>query len=131
ASQLERYADDLGRLFEKDIEALREQLLAIHGIGPETADSIILYAANRPSFVIDAYTQRILRRLDLAPAGNRYDDFRAWMQDHLPRDVQMYNEYHALLVHLGKYWCRKRDPRCGSCPLLEMCPTGAKGKEAN
>ncbi len=110
------YDDDLDRLFALDAVDLRQQLLSVHGIGPETADSIILYAAEKPVFVIDAYTRRIISRLGLAPEKDSYAAYQALFMDNLSRDTQMFNEYHALLVCLGKNVCR-RQPLCGDCCL--------------
>jgi len=112
--------DDLGRLFAADIESLRRQLLAVHGIGPETADSILLYAAAKPTFVIDAYTRRILSRLGLALGKESYDDLKRLFEENLPVDVPLYNEYHALLVRHGKDVCRQK-PLCQGCCLKDMC----------
>jgi endonuclease-3 related protein len=95
---------------------LRRELLAVQGIGPETADSILLYALEHPSFVVDAYTYRILNRHGLAPEPCSYEDLRALFMDRLPPEVPLYQEYHALLVRLGKEFCRPR-PRCAGCPL--------------
>lgn len=116
-----RYGGDLGRLFALDTAALRQELLSIHGIGPETADSIILYAAGRPIFVIDAYTWRILGRLDLAREANSYQALQALFTQNLPQDEGLFNEYHALLVRHGKGVCC-RVPRCPHCCLRELCP---------
>ena len=104
---------------------LRAQLLSIHGIGPETADDIILYAANKPSFVIDAYTRRILHRLGLATESPRQDyaSLQALFHDNLPPDVETFQEFHALLDRHAKDTCAKT-PRCPACPLLDICPTG-------
>jgi endonuclease-3 related protein len=115
----ERYSDDLNRLFSTDIDHLRQQLLSIHGIGRETADSIILYAANKPIFVIDAYTRRIMKRLGLA-SGSNYNAFQAFFMHHLPNDTKLFNEYHALLVRLGKDVCRSQ-PLCQQCCLNDIC----------
>jgi len=113
--------DNLGRLFTTETGELRKQLLAVHGVGPETADSILLYAAKKPVFVIDAYTCRIIARLGLAPEKETYDDYqRLFMQD-LPSDVQLFNEYHALLVRLGKTVCQKQ-PLCEKCCLFDIGP---------
>ncbi len=113
----ERCGDDLDALFTTDTGALRKELLAVHGIGEETADSMLLYAGEKPVFVIDAYTRRIFERLGLRPAaGERYGDYQALFMDHLPPDAPLYNEYHALIVHLGKETCRPT-PRCADCPL--------------
>lgn len=116
----ECYGCDLSRLFAKDARKLREELLDIHGIGPETADSIILYAANKPVFVIDAYTRRIVRRLGVAPARESYDAYQALFMDSLTLDARLFNEYHALLVQLGKEVCRPV-PRCARCCLMDLC----------
>ncbi len=120
---MEQYDDDLDRLFAQDVQPLRRELLGIYGIGEETADSIILYAAGQPSFVIDAYTRRIVARLGIAPRVNTYLSYQALFAGHLAADADLFNEYHALLVDLGKRVCRKR-PLCSGCPLLKVCPTG-------
>ena len=95
---------------------LRSQLLACHGVGPETADSILLYALGRPVFVVDAYTRRILSRYGLIAGDEAYEHLRRLFESSLPRDLRLYNEYHALLVRLAKVNCRSR-PICDSCPL--------------
>jgi len=116
----EYYQDDLDRLFANDTDQLRQQLLSIHGIGPETADSIILYAANKPVFVIDAYTRRIVGRIGLAPDSNSYAAYQSFFMNNLPTDVGLFNEYHALLVCLAKNVCRSR-PLCQQCCLDNLC----------
>ncbi|MBI2866957.1 MAG: endonuclease [Chloroflexi bacterium] len=121
----DRYDDDLGALLGRDAAMLRRELLGIYGIGEETADSIVLYAAGRPSFVIDAYTRRIGRRLGLHMASNRYEKWQRFFEGRLPRDRHMFNEYHALFVRLGKEACRK-EPRCDRCCLRDICPTGRR-----
>jgi endonuclease-3 related protein len=115
----ENYDNDLDVLFKNDINTLREQLLSIHGIGEETADSIILYAAGKPSFVIDAYTKRIIGRIGLLPIDASYNTFQRLFINLKP-DVYIFNEYHALLVCLGKLICRKV-PLCAECCLQDMC----------
>ena len=110
---------DPPRLLSRPADELRRDLLAVKGVGPETADSIVLYAAGYPSFVIDAYTRRIFSRAGLAAGDEPYETLRSWFMDHLPPDPALYNEYHALLVHLGKHFCRPK-PLCGHCPL--DCP---------
>ena len=115
----EEYKDDLEALFSLDMPQLREKLLSIYGIGEETADSIILYAAGKPIFVIDAYTRRILRRLGLSPAGESYAAFQRLFMDVLPTDAHLFNEYHALLVRHGKEVCKKK-PLCPCC-LDSLC----------
>jgi len=112
----DRFEGRLDSFFELPTEALREELLALSGIGPETADSILLYAAGRPAFVIDTYTLRILSRHSLIPEETSYAEAQLWITDHLPEDVQLFNEFHALLVTVGKDCCRPR-PKCSGCPL--------------
>jgi len=116
----EYYSDDLNKLFANDTDQLRQQLLSIHGIGQETADSIILYAANKPVFVIDAYTRRIINRMGLAPDSNSYIAYQTLFMHNLPTDVRLFNEFHALLVCLGKNVCRNR-PLCHQCCLNNIC----------
>jgi endonuclease-3 related protein len=99
---------------------LRDELLSIPGIGPETADSILLYALNRPVFVIDAYTRRIFLRHKLIDENWDYEQIKKFFEDNLPRDTQLYNEYHALLVKLGKQYCKKNEPLCNTCPLYDI-----------
>jgi endonuclease-3 related protein len=118
-----RYGGDLKRLLDEDAVSLRQWLLHVHGIGEETADSIILYAAEKPVFVVDAYTRRILRRSGLAPSTDSYGAFQALFMENLPRDEALYNEYHALLVRHGKETCRPT-PRCPQCCLRQVCPQG-------
>jgi endonuclease-3 related protein len=121
----EKHHGRLSHLFRQETGALRDELLAVYGIGPETADSIILYAAKQPIFVVDAYTRRIAARLGLARADASYDELQQLFMDHLPRAESLFNEYHALLVALGKNYC-KRAPRCSACPLREICQTGSR-----
>jgi len=112
--------DDLEKLSTQSVEQLRQDLLSVYGVGEETADSIILYAVNQPIFVIDAYTRRILKRIGLVPDGNSYIAYQSLFMDNLPDDIRLFNEYHALLVCLGKNVCRKR-PLCSSCCLRSIC----------
>ena len=114
------YGDNLCQVFALNTETLHTQLLAVHGIGPETADSILLYAANKPVFVIDTYTRRIISRLGLAPENDSYDACQALFTSNLPQNTQLFNEYHALLVRHGKEACRKQ-PVCGGCCLFDIC----------
>ncbi|MEO1750893.1 endonuclease III domain-containing protein [Thiofaba sp. EF100] len=102
-------------------DALRAGLLGVRGVGPETADDILLYAFGRPVFVIDAYTRRILGRLGLVDPGTGYEHLRAVIEAELPPDVPLYNQFHALLVAHGKEICRSR-PRCAACVLRDGCP---------
>ncbi len=116
----EHYNDNLDKLFANNIHHLRQQLLSIHGIGNETADSIILYAANKPIFVIDAYTRRIIGRIGLAPEDNSYTAHQTIFMNNLPADTGLFNEYHALLVCLAKDVCHNH-PVCQSCCLNNIC----------
>ena len=102
------------------LASLRERLLQVWGIGPETADSILLYACGKPSFVSDAYTERILRRHDLLPGKADYASIRDLFMRHLPPDVPFFRQYHALLVLTGKTFCRPKVPLCDVCPLGEL-----------
>jgi endonuclease III related protein len=122
---LSRYAT-LDRMFEEPTETLREELLAIKGLGPETADSILLYAAGRPVFVVDAYTRRILSRHGWSDEKAAYGEIQDLFYSQLPRDVRLFNQYHALLVNVGKNYCKRREPRCSECPLQSMLPKGRK-----
>lgn len=110
------YNLDMQAFESVDTDRLREQFLQIRGIGPETADSILLYALNRPVFVVDAYTRRVLTRHRLVDEGASYAEIRKLFMSRLPPDVSLYNEYHALLVRVGKDYCGTR-PRCEDCPL--------------
>jgi endonuclease-3 related protein len=112
----ERYGDSLKEMFAGETGALRRELLAVHGIGEETADSILLYAGEKPVFVIDAYTRRIFTRLGLTPTTDSYAAWQGLFMENLPADAPLYNEYHALLVRQGKEACRAR-PRCRDCCL--------------
>ena len=118
-----RFGDDLDAMGREDADALRAELLDVHGIGEETADDILLYAVGKPAFVIDGYTRRIFHRLGLAPEKGPYAAYRAMFTERLPADAQLFNEYHALIVRHGKEACRK-EPLCEGCCLLELCPTG-------
>lgn len=102
--------------------ALRSTLLAVHGVGPETADDILLYAFERPVFVVDAYTRRVFARLGLIAGDEPYEALRACFERALGGDVPLYNEYHALIVHHGKHICQRR-PRCDVCCLGRICPS--------
>ncbi|HPD30738.1 MAG TPA: endonuclease III domain-containing protein [Phycisphaerae bacterium] len=112
----DRFDLDLDRMFEMSVSSLREGLLEIPGIGRETADAILLYAGQKPSFVVDAYTARILYRHHLIDRSADYDEIKELFESNLPDDVKLFNEYHALLVDVGKKHCRPR-ARCEGCPL--------------
>jgi endonuclease III related protein len=117
----DKYGDSLEKMFAGEAADLREALLGVHGVGEETADSILLYAGGKPVFVIDAYTRRICDRLGFKPKGNKYSHYQKLFTDNLPPDVRLFNEYHALLVALGKSHCLKSQPLCQGCCLAELC----------
>lgn len=112
------YNGSLKELFKKNIEKLRKELISVNGIGPETADSIILYAAKKPIFVIDAYTRRILNRMGYKE--KTYDELQKLFMQNLPNSERLFNECHALLVELGKSICKKQ-PLCNECPINRFC----------
>ncbi|MCX7428215.1 MAG: endonuclease III domain-containing protein [Planctomycetia bacterium] len=118
-----RYDGDLGAMFATDLSTLREGLLAINGVGPETADSILLYAGGLPVFVIDTYTHRVMARHGWIEPEIDYHGLQEHFQSRLEDDVAMYNEFHALLVRVGHRHCRKT-PKCDGCPLAELLPDG-------
>jgi endonuclease-3 related protein len=120
------HGDDIGNLYTADTDSLRRELLAVHGVGPETADSILLYAVDKPVFVIDAYTRRIVSRLGLLTEKEGYDDYQRLFTANLGADAPLFNEYHALLVKLAKDACRKK-PLCRRCRLNDMCDFYRKG----
>lgn len=122
----EKHRGSLRRLFALEVDAMRGELLAVYGIGPETADSIILYAAHKPIFVVDAYTRRVFARLGLTRENASYDELQGLFHTNLEREERLFNEYHALVVAVGKHMCSKSKPKCGACPLREICPTGKR-----
>ena len=111
------YSASVKNISGKDLFLLRKELLAVNGIGQETADSMLLYALNKPIFVVDAYTRRIFSRHKLIPESADYSQTQRFFMDNLKPDTKMFNEYHALIVKLGKDFCRKNNPRCQACPL--------------
>jgi endonuclease-3 related protein len=129
ARRLRAFLDFLGSEYGGRVEMmgaestreLRAKLLAVSGIGPETADSIALYAASHPVFVVDAYTRRVVSRLGLLRGDESYAEIQRFFEDRLPRDPDLLGDYHAQLVRLGKDHCRPR-PRCPGCPLDDLCP---------
>ncbi len=120
------YQDNLDKLFHQESKKLRKELLSLSGVGPETADSILLYAGNHPFFVVDAYTKRLCKRLPLPTENNSYDDIQQFFQNQLQKEIKkdhlitVYKEFHALIVELAKNFCRKK-PDCVSCPIHECC----------
>jgi endonuclease-3 related protein len=119
----------LAKFFTAGTAVTRDNLLGLEGIGPETADSILLYGFGKPFFVIDAYTRRIFERLGIVEGGIPYERMREIFERALPRDVRLYQEYHALLVEHAKRFCRKR-PLCEECPLLVLCRAAERDRLA-
>ncbi|MDD5773937.1 MAG: endonuclease III domain-containing protein [bacterium] len=114
------YEGDLGKMLDQEGKTLRNVLLDISGIGPETADSIMLYAGGKLSFVVDAYTRRIFSRHKLIEEGLPYDELKHFIEKNLPGNLKLYNEYHALIVRTGKEFCSNKDPKCSLCPIREI-----------
>jgi endonuclease-3 related protein len=117
---MEECAGRIEALADRDRDSLREGLLTVQGIGPETADSILLYGLGMPTFVVDAYTYRIFSRHGLVSEEADYETLRSFFEEALTPEAGLFNEYHALIVRTGKKYCRKRDPRCGECPLGDL-----------
>ena len=115
--------NQLNSLFDQELPTLREELLSIYGIGEETADCILLYAAKKPSFVVDTYTYRLFERLGWFTGKFHYGRLRGIFMENLPHDRQMFNQYHALIVRHGARVCQKT-PQCDKCMLRSQCPTG-------
>ncbi|NQV00079.1 MAG: hypothetical protein HQ538_05020 [Parcubacteria group bacterium] len=112
-----RYRGNLGNMEKIRTKELRQQLLNVNGVGFETADSILLYAFNKPVFVIDAYTKRIFSRLKMLSLDSDYDKAQDLFKDNLSCNSRLFNEYHALIVRLGKDYCKKSKPKCSECPI--------------
>lgn len=124
---VQEFNGDPSQLFLQPMEVLRNTLLSTYGIGPETADDIILYGANQPSFVIDAYTRRVFTRLGVEPHRDRYEDWRSLFMSNLPANAALFNQYHALIVCHAKRSCSKR-PRCSGCTLASICPSASPAR---
>jgi endonuclease-3 related protein len=122
----EEYRGDLRVMGREQLTELRGKLLQVKGIGPETADSILLYGLKKPIFVVDAYTKRILSRHTIVSEKASYEEIQGLFMEHLPRSERLFNEYHALLVHLGKSLCKKI-PRCDRCPLSKLKGSRSQG----
>lgn len=120
-----RHKGNLEQLLTQPLEKARKELLQLKGIGPETADSILLYAGKLPSFVVDAYTRRLFERLGNLKGKESYEQVRALFMTQLPTDSDLFNEYHALIVEHCKCFCRKR-PLCAECCLRDICPEATK-----
>lgn len=114
---VEKYEGELELFFADSLENSRLNLLSVKGVGPETADSILLYAANHPVFVIDTYTHRVFSRHQLVPEESDYETLQEEFLGRLPEDVSLFSEYHALIVAVAKEFCKKKQPRCRECPL--------------
>ena len=112
----------LATMFGRNSAQLRRELLAVKGLGPETVDAILLYAGGQSYFVADAYSRRILSRHGLLPNDASYSAAQEFLHSHLPGDAKLFNEFHALLVEVGKHWCRRSHPRCQKCPLESFLP---------
>ncbi len=117
---IDKYDGDIKKMFRKNTIELRKELLSVNGIGPETADSILLYAGCKPVFVVDAYTKRVFSRIGLISKDASYDKIQEFFMKNLPKDYKLFNEYHALIVMLGKSICKK-EPNCGDCPINGFC----------
>jgi endonuclease-3 related protein len=115
----EAYSGDLETMGQTETGQLRKELLAVNGVGPETADSILLYALERPVFVVDTYTYRVMNRHGLVGEQVSYDELQELFTQHLPLDISLFNQYHALLVRVGKLHCQPK-PRCQECPLEHL-----------
>ncbi|MFV0436960.1 MAG: endonuclease III domain-containing protein [Desulfopila sp.] len=113
----EVYGGELNSLLDDDTGTARRNLLSVKGVGPETADAILLYAGGHPLFVVDAYTHRVFCRHQLVPEECDYHELQEIFTANLPADAQLFNEYHALIVRLGKDFCKKNNPLCRECPL--------------
>lgn len=120
---VDRYRGSMARMAARPLDELRPELLAVDGIGPETADDILLYACGKPVFVVDAYTRRILSRHGLCTPGIPYESLRALFEKHLEADLHLFQEYHGLIVFTGKDFCR-RTPKCDRCPLAPLLKKG-------
>jgi endonuclease III related protein len=114
------YHGSMKKMKNEYLYLLREKLLSINGIGPETADSIILYALEKPVFVIDTYTKRVLSRHGIMNHEKSYDEFQELFYSALKKDMKLFNEYHALFVNLGKTFCKLNKPICDKCPLNDL-----------
>jgi len=115
-----RYGGSLEKMTERPREALRKELLEVNGVGRETADSILLYALGIPSFVVDAYTRRILSRHEILPKTMPYDEIQRAFEEALPCETELYAHFHAMIVEVCKEFCLKSYPRCETCPLREF-----------
>ncbi len=116
---IEKYNGNLNRMFELSLDDLRKELLTVHGIGPETCDSILLYSGNKLVFVVDAYTLRLCERYPIIKS-EKYEEVKEFFENNLTKDVNLFKEFHALIVELGKNYCKIK-PLCEKCPLNKEC----------
>ena len=114
------YSGSINKLFKTELNKLRKELLDINGIGPETADSMLLYAGEKPVFVVDSYTKRIFSRHSLVAEDAEYEEVQRFFMKNLSRSVKLFNEYHALIVELGKNLCKTKKPLCSKCPIWRI-----------
>ncbi len=124
AEFIKRYDDDIDTMAAADGELLRKELLSVYGIGEETADDILVYAIGKPYFVIDEYTKRIFHRIGLASEQNKYSQYQALFADNLSETPEIFGEYHALIVAHAINVCKKQEPRCWECCVLDLCDAG-------
>ncbi len=118
---MKNYHGSMAMMRREDVHSLREKLLSVNGVGPETADSILLYALDKPVFVIDAYTKRVLSRHKIMDPDKSYEEFQELFHSSLRKDLTLFNEYHALFVAVGKTYCKPK-PLCDKCPLRVVRP---------
>lgn len=123
----DNYDGDTQRLSKQDLDVLRAELLGVWGIGEETADAIILYAAHQPTFVIDAYTRRVFSRMGFVSGDAAYGELKGFFEATVPRDLYVFKEFHALIDELAKRFCKTR-PDCDGCPVSDLCGFKEKGK---
>jgi endonuclease-3 related protein len=126
ATVVDDHGGSIDALFAGELDEVRVRLLAIWGVGPETADAMLLYAARLPSFPVDAYAYRLFERLDFAPGERKYDVYRSFFLAKIGADVERLNEWHALIVRHGQQLCKRSNPRCEECALLRRCPFGRR-----
>jgi endonuclease-3 related protein len=119
---LTTYDGKVEKMAQKKTRTIRDELLAVRGIGPETADAILLYALGKRTFVVDSYTRRIFSRHGMVEPDMSYEDLQHEIEKNLPKEIRIYNEFHALIVRVGKEYCRKNEPLCNNCPLGKLLP---------
>jgi endonuclease III related protein len=116
-----KYDGNLDSMFTQDLYILRKELLNLKGLGEETVDSILLYAGEKNIFVVDAYTQRILKRLGMKTEGWKYQTYQRFFMENLEPELDLYKDYHAQIVYLGHFLCKTRKPNCFECPIKDFC----------